>query len=100
MNRLLDTTQKPFGKVVQPLRPHRETLTTQLLWSPLPEGWEHSPQTPAPAAPAASRGPLQLPAALFEHRAILYTAAHQPIAEVHEVYQRDLLAFPQPRLGQ
>jgi hypothetical protein len=39
-----------------------------------------------------------LPAALFEQRALLYAGNHQPIAEVHEVYQRDVLAFPEPRL--
>ena len=35
MNRLLDETQTPFGKVVLPLKPHRETLAVQHLWSPL-----------------------------------------------------------------
>jgi hypothetical protein len=39
MNRLLETTQLPFGKVVQPLSPQRQTLAATLLWSPLPEGW-------------------------------------------------------------
>ncbi|MGA8708171.1 MAG: hypothetical protein WB646_14420 [Steroidobacteraceae bacterium] len=91
MNRQLDG-QTPFGKVVLPLRPHRETIAAQLLWSPLPAGWEVGT-----AVQPASEGRLQLPAALFEHRAVLYTAGHVAIAEVHEVYQRDLLAFPQPR---
>jgi len=102
MNHLLESTQTPFGKVVQPLSPHRETIAVRLLWSALPEGWERAEASGAPLpvsgpvlAPAAS---LQLPPALFEHRAILYTPRHEPIAEVHEVYQRDLLAFPEPRV--
>jgi hypothetical protein len=96
MNRLLDNTQTPFGKVVRPLSPHRETIAVQLLWPPLPDGWE----LPQPQASPDVRpdGPLDMPAALFEHRAIVYTAAHQPIAEVDEIYQRDLLAFPEPHL--
>ncbi len=96
MNRLLETTQAPFGKVVQPLSPHRETIAVQLLWLPLPNGWE-LPQSPGTATVRPGQ-PLELPPGLFEHRAILYTPAHQPIAEVHEVYQRDLLAFPEPHL--
>ena len=96
MNRLLETTQTPFGKVVQALSPHRETIAVQLLWLPLPNGWE---LLPSPGTSAVHpEQPLQLPPDLFEHRAILYTPAHQPIAEVNEVYQRDLLAFPEPHL--
>lgn len=36
MNQQLETTQVPFGKVVQPLHPHRETILARLLWQPLP----------------------------------------------------------------
>jgi hypothetical protein len=71
-------------------------MAVQLLWSALPEGWERSEARAAPVPAPAT--PLQLPPALFEHRAILYTPKHEPIAEVHEVYQRDLLAFPEPRV--
>jgi len=92
MNQQLDATQIPFGKVVQPLHPHRETLAVQMLWSPLPAGWEMAPAVPA--GPSANR--MQIPTALFAHRAVLYTSEHRAIAEVHEVYQRDLLAFPEP----
>ena len=101
MNHLLDDTQTPFGKVVLPLKPHRETLAVQQLWSPLPEGWERlrkSSQSGAPVAKSAAV-PLNIPPALFEHRAVLYTEAHVAIAEVHEVYQRDLLDFPEPHLA-
>jgi len=96
MNRLLDNTQTPFGKVVLPLKPHRETIAVQLLWAGLPQGWERADSAPGPAT--ALTQPLALPPALFEHRAILFTPRHKPIAEVHEIYQRDLLAFPEPQL--
>ncbi|MGA3042797.1 MAG: hypothetical protein ABSF54_18630 [Bryobacteraceae bacterium] len=93
MNRLLDTTGTPFGKVVQPLEPYRETFEVRLLWSPLPDGWERG----SIAASAATAGTLTIPDALFEHQAVLYTRDHKPFSEVHEVYQRQLLAFPAPR---
>lgn len=89
MNRLLDTTETPFGRAVQPLAPYRRTLEARMLWAPLPEGWERQPRQAAGAAP----GPLVVPDALFEHRAVLYTRDHTPFSEVHEVYQRDVLAF-------
>ena len=75
MNQLLDTTQTPFGKAVQALHPHRETTGAQLLWLPLPEDWAvHVP------ADVNGNGPLQLPQALFEQRAILYTPAHRRLS--------------------
>lgn len=66
MNRLLDETDTPFGKVVQPLAPYRRTFASRML---------------------------QSPTALFEHSAVLYDASHRPIAEVRETYQRGTLAF-------
>lgn len=93
MNRLLGTTDAPFGKVVQPLEPYRQTFAVRLLWSPLPDGWERG----SIAAVTATTGVLTIPDALFEHRAVLYTREHKPFAEVDEVYQRQLLAFPAPR---
>lgn len=93
MNRALETSDTPFGRVVAPLEPYRRTFAARLLWAPLPEGWERSSN---PAPPCLSSGPLAIPAALFEHRAIVYGRDHRPIAEVHEVYQDDLLAFSPP----
>jgi len=92
MNRVLDTTDAPFGKVVQPLGPYRQTIEVRVLWSPLPEGWER-----AAAAPKKDGGSLPIPEALFEHRAVLYTREHKAFSEVDEVYERQLLAFPPPR---
>ena len=93
MNRQLDTTDAPFGKVVRPLAPFRRTFAARMLWQPLPEGWESRPT----AAPQGSSEMLEMPDALFEHKAVLYTSRNRPFAEVDELYQRGILAFPQPR---
>lgn len=90
MNRVLDTTDRPFGRVVQDLGPTRQTIGARLLWRPLPEGWETG------AAPPAGNGLLAIPAALLEHRAVLFTREGKPFSEVREVYQRALLEFVPP----
>jgi chorismate-pyruvate lyase len=92
MNRLLETTDTPFGKAVESLQPYRRTIAVSMLWTPLRDGWERESAAP----PAADGGVLTIPAALFEHHAILYTRGNTPFAEVREVYQRQVLAFPQP----
>jgi hypothetical protein len=93
MNRLLETTDTPFGRAVRPLDPYRQTFEVKLLWSPLPNGWERSSSVPS----NLTSGALAIPDALFEHRAVLYTHEHKPFSEVDEVYERQLLAFPPPR---
>ncbi|WP_139559267.1 hypothetical protein [Methylotetracoccus oryzae] len=90
MNGLLETTDIPFGKVVKPLDPSRRTFASKVLWSPLSAGWELEPQM----TDRDSEQPLTMPAALFEHRALLFDRAYRPLAELHEVYRRDLLDFP------
>jgi chorismate-pyruvate lyase len=96
MNRLLETTSTPFGRVVQSLQPSRQTFGATLLWSPLPDGWE----TRATAWPKPTGRLLVIPDAIFAHRALLYTGEHAPFAEVNEVYQRQILAFRPPRRAQ
>ncbi len=91
MNRVLETTQTPFGRVIQSLEPYSVTFAMELLWSPLPAGWEREFKQPS-----ATAGVLDIPGALFMHRAVLYASDHRPFAEVREVYQRDILAFPPP----
>ncbi len=93
MNQLVEQTDTPFGKVVLPLAPYRRTVAVKTLWSPLPERWENQA---VPAAAGAAPGVMAIPAALFEHSAVLYTRGHEPIAEVRETYQRGLLDFPPP----
>ena len=40
MNHTLETTDTPFGKAVAALHFRRHTLSADLLWRPLPKGWE------------------------------------------------------------
>jgi chorismate-pyruvate lyase len=93
MNQLLDTTDSPFGKVVQPLHFQRHTLSSILLWRPLPEGWERS----APGV-RATAGHLRIPAQLLEHRAVLTLPDGTAFSEVVETYTGNILAFPPPPL--
>ena len=88
MNRQLETTTTPFGRVVAPLEPYRRTIAVRILWTPLPDGWERQ------ARPADTAAALSVPDALFEHRAVLYTRDHRPFSEVVEVYQRPVLGDP------
>lgn len=76
MNRLLETTETPFGRAVAPLQPYRRTFAVKMLWSD-------------------STRPI--PEALFEHHAVLYTRNDTPFSEVAEVYRREVLDFPVPR---
>ena len=92
MNRLLDETDMPFGRVVRDLDFRRETLSAKLLWSPLPERWDVSP---APSLPADTR--LEAPDHILEHRAILRSNGGTPFSFVVETYTRDVLAFPLPQ---
>ena len=43
INHVLTTTDTPFGRAVQELKPVRENLSVEILWSPLPDGWELAP---------------------------------------------------------
>ena len=90
MNRLLETTDTPFGRAIESLEPYRRTFSVTLLWAPLPDDWERESAT----IREGKNGALAIPAALFEHRAVLYTREHKPFSEVSEVYQRQILAFP------
>jgi hypothetical protein len=92
MNALLETTDMPFGKVVQSLHFQRHTVSAALLWQPLPENWEMNP-----AAPADRAAPLQLPSDLIQHRAILALPDGTPFSEVVETYTENVLAFPPPK---
>jgi hypothetical protein len=88
MNDRLDTSDEPFGKVVKPLGFQRRTLSANLLWSPLPAGWELQ-DTSASTSPS----PLRIPTAVLRHRAILYSAAGVPFSAVVETYTNQLFEF-------
>jgi chorismate-pyruvate lyase len=94
MNALLDTTDTPFGKAVQPLHPYRRTIAVTPLWTPLPPGWEQQRRS---SFRTHRRRTLTIPKEVFQHRAVLYTAGHVAFSEVVETYQAELLAFTRDR---
>jgi chorismate-pyruvate lyase len=85
MNRQLDTTDEPFGRVVKPLGFRRNSLSAELLWQPLPRGWEMQRSRESAA--------LQIPQEVLRHQAILYTSSQMPFSAVVETYTRQLFAF-------
>ncbi len=91
MNKALETTDLPFGKVVQGLHFRRHTISSQLLWSPLPEGWEMNG-----VAAGGDGEALPVPSKLLEHRAVLTLQDGTPFSEVVETYTSGVLAFPAP----
>ena len=98
MNAALDSSDTPFGRVVQPLHFQRHTLSAVLLWQPLPPGWDSTSASPPrlPAADAPAR--LVIPAAVLEHRAVLMRPDGTPFSEVIETYSGNVLAFPSPKM--
>ena len=91
MNAQLDGTDVPFGKVVQALHFRRHTLSSTLLWSPLPEGWE---MNPAAAHDGVGAAHIPIPEHLLQHRAVLLLPDGTPFSEVVETYTGNVLAFP------
>lgn len=89
MRLALTGTETPFGRVIKPLKPTRQTLSVERLWSPLPEGWERGPLPQESVAP----GLLAIPVHLFRHRAVVYDSRHRPLALVVETYTREILDF-------
>lgn len=93
MNTALDTTDLPFGRVVRTLGFSRATLSSRLLWHPLPPDWAGT------TGPAPSGGILEIPAALIENRAVLHRSDGTAFSLVVETYQRGLLDFAAPAPG-
>ncbi len=91
MNRQLETTDIAFGRAVQALNFRRRTLSAELLWWPLPQGWEMGAALPEPGTSS-----LTVPAELLQHRAVLTLPDGTPFSEVVETYTRQVLAFPEP----
>ena len=77
MNAELDTTDHPFGAVVNPIGFHRRTLSASVLIS----GKDNQP-----------------PEAVIRHRAVLETPGGVPFSLVVETYTKDVLSEGSARL--
>ncbi len=93
MNHELETTDTPFGAVVRSLQFRRRTLEARLLWSPLPSGWDMG----AAVNLEPQQSPLQVPAAVLEHHAVLSLPDGTPFSLLVETYSGNVLAFPAPQ---
>lgn len=91
MNQQLETSDIAFGRAVQALQFRRRTLSAELLWSPLPEGWDMGSTTPVKEGRA-----LEVPPYVIQHKAVLALPDGTPISEVVETYTAEVLAFPEP----
>lgn len=91
MNRILDGSDTAFGRAVGALKFQRRTLSADLLWNPLPAGWEMG----APL-PSAGPGPLAVPDRLLRHRAVLVLPDGTPFSALVETYTGAVLDFPPP----
>src|SRR5277367_3612000 len=92
MNHVLEMTDTPFGKAVAALHFRRHTLSADLLWRPLPKGWEMDA-----AAAQDDKSALTVPDHVLEHRAVLSLPDGEPFSEVVETYTGEVLAFPPPK---
>ena len=92
MNGLLNSTDVPFGRVVQSLHFLRHTLSSTLLWNPLPDGWEMNA-----VPPQAESAVLTIPSVVLQHRAVLSLPDGTPFSEVVETYTAGVFAFPAPK---
>ena len=79
MNTALDSTETPFGVVVRPLAFQRRTLSAQVLFNPLPAGWETRPAE-------AFDAPVRAPPYVLQHRAVLQTPDGRPFSLLIETY--------------
>jgi chorismate-pyruvate lyase len=92
MNRQLDSSDIAFGRAVQALHFARHTLSAELLWQPLPQGWESGAPIPA------GTGNLQIPHQVLQHKAVLTLPDGTPFSSVVETYTSAVLGFPAPSL--
>jgi chorismate-pyruvate lyase len=70
MNRALEHTTIPFGHVIAPLQPRRQTLSTLTFW------------------PDARRGSDD--AAILEHRTVLKASEGRALSVVHEAFTKQI----------
>ncbi len=86
MNIALQTTDTPFGKVVAPLQPYRDTYSMTVFEGNLP--WSSSESE----TPGEERWAYDGSQDLLHHRGlVLQRADNLPLAEVHETFKMVLL---------
>ncbi|MDO7840857.1 hypothetical protein [Sphingomonas immobilis] len=91
MNRQLDSSDISFGRIVRPLDFRRTTLSSQILWKPLPDDWDST----APS-PRDTRAKLAIPPRVIENRAVLVLPDGTPFSHVVENYTGEVLAVAPP----
>jgi chorismate-pyruvate lyase len=91
MNHILETTNTAFGRAVQALHFERHTLSAEVLWKPLPDGWEMR-ETLSPT----SEDRLQVPRYVIQHKAFLTRSDGLPFSALVETYTNEVLDFPLP----
>jgi chorismate-pyruvate lyase len=89
INKLLDTTNTPFGRAVQQLHFQRHTISAKILAPLLPDSWQMGS-----AVRVEGAGELPLPSHVLEHRALLTLPDGTPFSEVVETYTANVLAIP------
>ncbi|WP_165760057.1 hypothetical protein [Acetobacter cibinongensis] len=90
MNKDLETTDIPFGRIAAQLGFTRHAIATEPLWTPLPDGWK------PPHTPENNEALLEIPPLLFRHQAVLRQMDGTPFSAVIETYTADLLRFAPP----
>jgi chorismate-pyruvate lyase len=96
INKVLDTTDTPFGRAVQALNFRRHTISARVLAQLLPERWWELRS----ADLAAQSQSLCLPAHVLEHRAILSLPDGTPFSEVVETYTANVLTAVRAKIGE
>ena len=92
MNQILDQIHVLFGRAVQALHFKRRTLSADLLWKPLADGWEVNPNS----SQYGSTGALTIPYRILQYKAVLSLPNGKPFSKVVETYTRELFEFPAP----
>lgn len=89
MNHILTTTDTPFGRAVEDLKPVRKAFMVEFLWLGSPDGSAPDEQVQVDAP----RSVLAPPRLALRHRALVFAANDEPLAEVQETYTKDLLGL-------
>jgi chorismate-pyruvate lyase len=89
MNHALDTSDAPFGAVVRPLGFRRRFLSAELLFHPLPDGWEKRAPEPGPAP--------KVPSEVLTDTAVLTAPDGRPFSFVAETYTAATLQMALPK---